>query len=267
MNRCRKAIMPSLALAALALLMPLLHPHTQAQDASETPTYFIYPVSTELQQELTPPKTKVFALVDTSAALQDGHATFKGLEITRLRKDFQKHIKGGSVLHCMLFFGKSDEARREAEEVLRYALIGIGHEAGFDKVSASGYWVNLETAWEQLVDPLVRKQVGQPAGKESGKGNEGIKAYPVQSELSRFLAGGADCVLVIRPPLEKVNGTIPDAIKEAAEKAVGELELQNKKKMVVYVKYVSDGQRKPLLKALDGLVRGLGFEESSVTFR
>jgi hypothetical protein len=93
-----------------------------------------------------------------------------------------------------------------------------------------------------------------------------IKVFAVRSGLSRYLASGGDCVVVIIPPLKCEKDGLPVKIREVIVKYVNELNIKQKKKMVFIVRYFKDDADR-VRDELFQLAEKLGFESSVVQSR
>jgi RNA polymerase sigma factor (sigma-70 family) len=230
--------------------------------------YFIFTVETDLQRELVPAKIDVFVVVDTTAALEDGKVALRELKLPELRKELLAHKKAGANLHFALFFKRSNADDADHQNVLRYALIGFGHETGFARVTAYSYYHNTDTSWKDFSATLAAKP-RQAKGDESTTANDFVKTYPVRTALSRFLTSDADCAVVILPSLEKDKGAIPQKVRAAIIDAVGKLKLPHQKRASFYLSHidVKNDVRQQLLKDFHNLANDMKFETSSVSFR
>jgi hypothetical protein len=251
----------TLVVCAIALVTPC--PQSRAQ---EPPTYLIYPVKTELQRELAPARANLLVILDTTSAVKDSRIALDALQLQNLGKALLPHKKGDTKLHFTLFFPKGDSEQFQAQNVLRYALMGFGHETGFPKVTAYGQWPNTEITWAEHIATLTGK-ARQAVGDEPASGNDLVKVYPVKTELSRYLTSDADCAVVVVGSLAKEQGVIPQRVRETTAELVGKLKLPHKRRVSFYLGHVPDEERQRLLNDFYQLAEGLGFETSSVTFR
>ena len=238
-----------------------------AQAQTTTPSYFIYPVTTELQRQVIPHRADVVVIMDTTAAINDGKISLDGLNLDRLRKDLLEYKKGNARMHFNLFFKGVEERERRAQDLLRYAFIGAAHDQGFSKVTAFGTWSNDDIGWPEFVDTLTNKKPRQPKGDEGAKGDDVVKVFPVRSELSRFLTRDADCVVFVIDSLAKENGKIPDRIRDATAKYVAELKLTHKKGISFSIQLFEGDIKGPLVTECGQFAMDLGFERCTVTFR
>jgi hypothetical protein len=234
--------------------------------AQEPPAHLIYPVKTDLQRELAPAQANLIVFLDTTDVLKDNRIALDALKLQDIRKALLPHKAGDTKLHFTLFFKKSDGDQSQAQNVLRYTLIGFGHEAGFPKVTGFGHYPNTDISWAAYVAAFTGKP-RQPAGDEPASADAGVKVYPVRTELSRCLTSDADCAVVIVPSLAKDQGAIPEKVRAAAGDMVGKLKLAHKKRVSFYLRHVPDEDKQQLSNEFYKLAEGLGFEASSVTFR
>ncbi len=237
------------------------------------PTYIIRVVKTDLQRELAPMGTDVFVLVDATPAVVDGKIVKSKLNLEEMRKALKQHRKADTRLHFTLFFHGNDPDRRDNQELLRLAMIGFGHWIHFPQVTA---WVSIsqgKEGWKETTAPFTVTEV-EPDGEERATSNKLAKAYPVRSDLSRYLTGRADCAVLILPSLEKEGGTLPQKVRDAVTATVGKLKLARKKRVSFVLSHpmIKDDEKRQvvvqqLANALYRFATDLGFEEGVVTFR
>jgi len=225
------------------------------KEAAKSPgeRWVVMPVTTELQRLSAGRKARAYVLVDGEWFRRDRVTLDVGaLNLDALRRQLQPYAdaeKGAVHFHLRCIWGAPDfvaeggELRRgpgwpsEIEKpdrvsaVLRYALIGLGQEAGFRQVTADYlfYRAGTEAArdWDLLAADLRQGLAADAGREEAGIGNDTFKVYPVRTALSRFLYFNADCVLHI--PAGGGTGLDEDAI----ERHVARLKLKNKRLLYV----------------------------------
>ena len=230
--------------------------------------YFIYVVQTDLQRELIPAKSDVFVLLDTTAIFDRGKVALSELKLLELREQLLARKKANAKLHFTLFYKRGDGNETDQQEVLRYAMIGFGHEAGFAKVTADGSYQNTDRSWKELSATFAGKS-RDAKGDESAPANDLVRTYPVNTELSRYLTSGADCAVVVVGSLENDKGTIPQKVRVAIIDTVNKLKLTQKKRISFFMKNIdaSDNERRQLLSEFVKLANDMKFDTCSVTFR
>jgi hypothetical protein len=247
---------------------PLAGPAAQADDRAKDGSYFIFRVQTDLQKALAPANVDVFVLIDTTEALEGGKIALGKLKLSDLRKALQPYKKADRKLHFTLFFKRVDAGEADQQDVLRLALVGFGHEAGFSKVTAWGSYRNDDVTWKETCATFTDKP-RQPKGDEAVKANDFVKAYAVTTELSRYLTSGSDCAVMILPSLEKAQGAIPKKVRDAVIDAVDQLKLTNQQRisfhLCAHFKLTQQG-REQLLGELSKLAEDMKFGASSVSF-
>jgi RNA polymerase sigma factor (sigma-70 family) len=238
-------------------------------EEDKPPKYFIRLVKTDLQRALAPMQTDVYVLLDGDPALVDGKIIMGNLNLEELWKALAKHKKADTKLHLTLFFQHidSDADHVKDQEMLRLAMIGFAHWRGFSKVSAFVSTGPATLDWKKAASPFTNK-VREPDDEVPGTTNKLAKAYPVRSDLSRYLTSGADCAVLILPSLEEEGGTLPQKVRDAVTDVVGKVKLARKKRVLFVLKHVMNVKdRQPLINALGEFAKEIGFEENEVTFR
>jgi hypothetical protein len=257
------------ALIAVGFFFAGPHRTVRAGNPAAPPSYFIYPVKTELQKELAPDQASAFVFVDTTNLIKDGNVTLTPLGLPVLAKELLPHRKGDAKLHFTLFFARTaadPRDQRDRHAVLRYALIGFAHDLGFAKVTASEHHHNDNTTWDKRVASFTG-QGRQPEGDEPAAKNDLVKIYPVRTGLSRYLTSDADCAVVIVPSLAKHGGAIPKDVLDATTELLAKVKLSERHRLSFFVGRVSRDHIPLLLKNLQRFADTLGFKTSTVTFR
>lgn len=263
MNR---RILPLLAVFAVAIFSVGPLPSARSEEPA-LPRFFIWPVTTELQKQLTVKDANVYVLLDASEALKGDKHFLANLKA--LREPLLKYKKPDRRLNVTLFYHDPvhDPVQAQNQNLFRLAAIGLAHELGFSKVTGMGSHQAVETSWEDRVGQFRSPNIKDKA-EENPKGDGDVKAYPVQTEYSRFLTSGADCAVLIQPSLEKEQGVIPDKIRAAVKKRVDELKLTQKKSIAFVIRHFeSDESTQPLVNEFHEFAKDLGFETDVVIQR
>jgi hypothetical protein len=153
-------------------------------------------------------------------------------------------------------------------EVLRYALIGFGHQLGFSKVTGHGSYQNTNITWDEHVATFTG-QGRQPEGDEPGAKNDVVKVFPVRTNLSRYLTSDADCVVVIHSSLKKHAGVIPPDVLESTTELLSKVKLSQRHQIsfrLLHVDRVDREHVELLLQNLQRFAETLGFKTSTLTF-
>jgi hypothetical protein len=259
-------IMSSVFAFAGSLFVTL--PWLAAQAPATLPHYLIYSATTALQRELIPAPVDLFVIVDGSDALQNGKIAAEGLHLQELRKDLAKLKRNQTQLNFRLFFPNVENGRGPADSLPCYALTSLGHQLGFSKITAYGQYPGAGTAtWADHIEKLAGQKVEQPLEDEPAKRGEGVKIYPVRTELSRYLTENADCVVVLVDPLQMGNEKVLDKILEATRKTIGDLKLARTNKVLLVAQRGQGSEVEPLLESLRRFTAQLGFGDSSINLR
>jgi hypothetical protein len=246
--------------SALLLAAPVLR-----VKAEEPPPYFIFPVNTPLQREIAPSGANLLVILDATAALKGNQIEPDALKLPDLRAVLTPLAKAGPKLHITLFFGKPAADQAVARRVIRYALVGLGHEAGFATVKVRAAFQNADLSWAEYAASFTGKR-RQPVGDEPAVANDLVRAYPVRTELSRWLTSDADCVVIV-PSLVDETGNIPKKVSEATADVIRKLKLPHTQRVSFYLEHVRDDDAPRFAEQLSELAKKLGFEASTVTFR
>jgi hypothetical protein len=269
----RKAI-PTMLVLALGSFLLLGLPGALAQaPPSPTPRYRIYGVTTELQRRLipvhtsgkAPPETQLLVVVDTTATLRADGIAVEGLSLSELWQDLSKRKVPRGHLHITVYYPPSTHVRTLQEKTLvRYALMGMAHDAGFPTVTSRMDFRGM--TWEDYVDSFAGGPAREPKGDEAARGDDVVKVYPVQTELSRYLSRDADCVVVFAIAAQEERWKIPYKVWAAAAKAIAELKLAQKKQITFLVQGPrgTDEEDRELRADLQRFAEVRGFDRSLV---
>jgi len=243
-----------------------------AAEEAATPSHLTYRATTDLQREFFWAGINVSTLLDMTEAVKDGKVSPEGLKLDDLRKDLRKLMKAGDKIQFTLFFKQKPWRKGDsrARDLLRYAMIGVGHDVGFTKVLAYEIWTPFDITWGDYIKGLKKGAPGAEA-PEPAVANKFVKVYPVLTEFSHVLTGGADCAVVVLTPLDKA--IIPKEIREATEQLLGKLKLARKRRVYFSLPVIKGGidggQQLPKLLADEffSFAKALGFEDSVVGTR
>ncbi len=134
-------------------------------------------------------------------------------------------------------------------------------------MTASGYYPATDISWKELSATFTGTP-RQPKGAEPATANDLVKAYPVRTELSRYLTEDSDCVVVIIPSLEKDKGQIRQQVRDAVIDAVAKLKPPHKKRICFVLKnFIADDERKQLCTEFYKLAEDMKFDTSAVMLR
>jgi hypothetical protein len=223
-------------------------------NADEPPAekWVVVPVTTELQRVRGGSNTRAYVIVN-GEWFRRNRVTLdaKALNVDGLREQLQPYAdpekatvyfyirciwKASHMVYEGGVFGVKEGLPSEpatpdyVTHVLRYALIGLGKEAGFRNVIAQVYYHHVDDGQSDGWDVLaaeVEKDAAADAGRdESGIGDQKFKVYPVRTALSRFMYANADCVLHVLG-----GGGIGPKEAPAIEESVAKLKLKNKRKI------------------------------------
>ncbi len=152
-------------------------------------------------------------------------------ELRKLRVDKQS-VAEFHVTDC----GPNDS------NILTWLLEGFGrNRCGFNHV----YWRSSTQRgdfWSRIDLSQGLARSGK-AGDEAPIGNELVQVFPVQTFLSRFHSGNADCVVRIVPQLlQQQQVELRGAIRASMQKFVPMVECTSKKKLLLLVNYHEDAR-------------------------
>jgi hypothetical protein len=152
-------------------------------------------------------------------------------ELRKLRVDKQS-VAEFHVTDC----GPNDS------NILTWLLEGFGrNRCGFKHV----YWRSSTQRgdfWSRIDLSQDLARSGK-AGDEAAIGNELVQVFPVQTFLSRFHSGNADCVVRIIPQLvQQQQIELRGAIRASMQKFVPMVEVTSKKKLLLLVNYHEDAR-------------------------
>ena len=231
-----------------------------AAGSVEKPGFFLWPIRTDLQKELAP-GAGVYVLIDGTPALADGSVAVRKLPLKDLREALELHRKADGAVSIYLFFPRNAGGAEE-HETLRYAAIGVAHEAGAAKVMGRLHLMNTDDTWADIRAPYTGAR-DNPDATEPATSDGGVKVYPVRTAFSRFLSSDADCVAVL-PPLGNDAAAVPETVRKAVTRAVAKVNPPRKRRLHFVIRH-ADG--KTVLDELFRFATDLGFGSSSVTQR
>ena len=225
-------------------------------DMAGNDMWFVMPVTTECQRITAGRDARAYVLVN-GEALRQNRVTLDGraLNLEGLREQLKPYAdpENGTVhfyIRCVMgethmvkegrfiaiMEGSPDGPPPKKDyvtDMLRWALIGFGKDAGFRDATAGAVYHGGEKSWETVVAEL-KKGLAEDAGRDDlGIGNERFKVYRVETALSRFLYKNADCLLHV-----EVEGGIGSKDLDAIEESVGKLNLKKREWLFLHVSQV-----------------------------
>lgn len=248
------------------------HQSGESIKVSEGKNYFLSPITTELQRSLLPPHYQpalAYVILD-GAALVHGNGTIDaaGLDWEALRKTLgsAKGRKDAVAVFHPIF--QHSFPPDNARDVAEWALVGFGYSLGFGKAYLTISY-NPGFNWNETRAAIAAKMMGTPDAPEPMTGNSAVHVYPVQTFLSRYLTGNADCVVRIVAPFK---GPSADILEPEVDKSirtyVSKLELKEKGTVEFRLGY-KEGAREAVerfeLNTSIKLAHELGFKNRLVT--
>jgi hypothetical protein len=242
--------------------------------------FVMYPVTTLLQRmqlarngaEL--PRIRVYVAVNGAGVIaEDGSIDANALSIRDLANSLAG-ISGrddGTVVVALYLDRKSSNPA--AGKLIELALDGLGRRSGFEAVHVRTHFENGRLDWAKTVGWATQPLDGPPNDDETPVGDEDVQVFPVRTGLSRFLTGGADCVVDIRAPFgDKRNPSLKPDVQESVVKNVAALQFNRKHQLLFRVKSSEDAEGRDRAMNFVGaeskdLAEKLGFKSSSVQIR
>jgi hypothetical protein len=279
-NVRRPPISPTAAMLLAIFLGASQGLHAQDDEhRPETPTFIVYPVTTELQRLCLAPPNGDGALVSAYVAIHGGAAITKEGLIDPARVP----VDGvGSALKLVpdhrdrtvvmnLSFGAL-RPTRPAVDLMVATFEGVGRRSGFNTTYVYSSFISRRGHhhWEDTVEALTIKADGRADEDEMPAGNDLVKIYPVRTNLSLMLTGNSDCVIDVRAPLEKHGDRLlSPEVHDAIVKHVSTMRFRDTGKVVFRIGYLTeripDQRLQEFLKIeAPDLTRTLGFKGSAV---
>ena len=243
---------------AITMLVGLQLGESTAVDAAND--FFVSPVTTDVQRRFVTQAT-VYAVVDGNAFLQATQAE----EFQKLLDSFEASLQDASKtdnsnLRISVRYQGFDR-NREAESRLKEQLSELANKVGFKKARVTSTWTS--QSWEDFTARIS----DEPDGDELFINNEKIRAFSIQSNLSRLVAGDADCVVEIRRPFDGRQASLPADLRDAIRTAVDALNIKSRNKILFHLSTTEAGV--PVMEELfhyrdnsegTAFIRELGFK-------
>lgn len=231
-----------------------------AQEPAKTPSHFLFPVTTELQRELIPSKADLFVFVDSTKGITKDEFDLRALELPELRKKLQPLVKGYPRVHFTVFFPKgAPDYRRPGEK-----LEELAKEMGFTKATNDGLYVNDDISWKNYSKAFNEKP-NPPGEDEVAIAGGTIKAYPVKTTLSRWLASNADWVIDL-PQVEENQKTISPDVVDSIAAVVNKLKIPPKNHVAFRMNRPEGDQKQAIINDLRKIGKNIGIENVLVMF-
>lgn len=269
-------------LLATAMISLAFGGSAKADDAQPKAVLFaVYPIATELQRirlarsDEEAPRLRAYVaiggneLIDGEGSMRPGALPVENM--TKALAPYADRNNGIVVLNMQFGNDPSGELRTPsdaADEALTSALEAMGRTAGFKSAIVS----------RSHGGDILEKKFGTVTAKVKGRADEGevpsadelVTVYPVRTILSLLLTDKADCVVVIRAPLEKDGETLlSPEVRSAIVKHVAAVKLRDKAKLQISVKIrgaqISNDRLDDFYRSeVTDLARSLGFVSASV---
>ncbi|MGC1274646.1 MAG: hypothetical protein WBC44_13150 [Planctomycetaceae bacterium] len=233
----------------LALIAAAFAGFTSAADPP-VPSHLVFPASTPLHEILFGDED-VFVAVNGKAKL-DSDA---------LRKELKPLAGEGKRVQFQVVVEHSTPDEKEIAERLHKELALIAKEAGFAKSRRSTSYIG---RFDWVADTAVaRKAIAEKrTGDETGRGDGGVRVYPVRTPLSVHLSKDSQVVADISPEAMKDLVKLEERVR-ALMKAQG-LEPKGRIRFITRVRgdeQVPDAR----YERMKSLGKALEFEESTTT--
>ncbi len=256
--------LPGTAALFCAGLLSLGGASIRAEDKKETPSYFVFPVTSQLQRDLIPSKADLMVFVDaTSGLFKDGALDDQSPQLGELRKKLQPLAK--KYPHIQFTMYRTSETEPLQTKAIDKKVADFAKEMGFQKTSSMWTISNDETmTWAKYSKPFMN-QADEGEGKELPVVDGVVKLYPVKTTLSRWLTSNADWVADLPAIAENENAV--------SEKVTNSLKALMKGQKITPDSRIQFRQENPgmeknevILKELFKIGEGLGFKHVSVTY-
>ncbi len=245
--------------------------------------FAVYPVTTELQRFRLAesvdeaPRIRAYVTISGNDLIDaDGGMRPGSLPAEEIAKALAPYVdRDNGIVKLNLHFGHDwdGKIRRPAEAAdksLRSALEKVGRSAGFNSAKVSS----------SMGGPLLEKKFGTVNDKVAGRadedeppsGDELVTVYPVRTILSLLLTDNADCVVVVRAPLDKDGeNLLSPKVREAIVKYVAAAKPREKTNVLFSIKFRQGSIPYERVNKFNSfemqeLARSLGFESTSAQF-
>lgn len=222
-------------------LLALAAATSRAQVADQTPSHFVFPVTSQLQRDLIPSKADLLVYVDSTKGVTRDEFDIRALQLPELRKKLQPFVKGYPHVHFTVFFPKGVfDLKKPGEK-----LVELAKEMGFMKATNDGLNVNDNKTWETYSKPFHQKP-DKPEEDELVISDGIVKVYPVKTTLSRWLTSNADWVIDL-PPVEENQKNISPKIVDSIAAMVKKMKIKPKNRVIFRLEHPSQNIQKQLI--------------------
>jgi hypothetical protein len=254
------------ALIALMALTPCFIAPVPKEAGSTN--YIILPLTTELQRQvLTGEHTCYYVLVNGDGVVKkDGDLRAEAIDLRQLDHELTEDPLLSKDTGILIVVAYTREAPFRGMQLLRYALIGVGHSR-FKEVRVVSARDSRDS-WKNALTIIGASGKAKESDVPEACVKKGlVKVYPVRTAISRYLTDKADCVVVIgdqRGPSPKVE-VIPAQAGPIAE-ALRELKVKNRERIRFEYGRLPRGKEALMQfeKANQELAKKLGFKHDSV---
>jgi hypothetical protein len=221
-------------------------------------------VTTELQRLMLPAGTRVLVAIHGRAALDENggwdERCLHGLSAALA----QVEDKAGHVEFSVYFTTREMQSLDWSRQGFREArLRQFALSAGFRDARVRHRVSHPGLQWQDWLAAGEPRAGDAPDQGEDGLGDDRATAFAVRTPLSRFLAGGADCVVDV-PRLSR-GGEIDASLKRSIESSIAQVELPQKDLLLLRARLADPRSDTPRLRdQLEVLRESLGFRESQI---
>jgi thiol-disulfide isomerase/thioredoxin len=230
----------------------------------------VRPVVTDYQRSQLHTKPSTVAIVHSQSIIEGGAVAKDGPEARRLQADLQEAAKrDNSRLYVILRLPSEAIDEPGPGKLLEEAVRGWAKDAGFQNVDFTRHWSS--TRWHQQLSEILASPNGGLEALEPVIQNTSLRLSPINTALSRFLAGNADCVVEIRQPFDGRTQEVPQSLKAAIREAIDQANPSQRERLVFHLTSTTAGR--PVIErafssggedaSINQLARELGFRSAT----
>ena len=202
------------------------------------PPFFVAPVTSELQRDLTSPTADTYAIVDANMAVKELKVDTSTLTEAGFEQRLAEMTSRGH-LYLVCRFSVQDKYNSQLMSDVSEALKKIATQVGYRRVSA--IQMSTSASWEDAIKPVLGYTEGEETGEEVVE-NDLVRVYPIRTRLSKMLLGDFDCIVEIFRPIDANFTEFRPELREAIIAAVGQAQPQEKRTLLFKLTSTNQGR-------------------------
>ena len=187
--------------------------------------FFVAPITTELHKQYITSDETLYAVVNCSQSLKGKTVDVAELGLIPFQKELKKYaLQGHTSLKLVIRF-ESFDRNEEAEAYLDQGLSELCESVGFTTVNSTMIWTSMK--WGEQYGPILGYDEPSDA-TEKRLHDPQVYAFPIRTQLSKFLFGDFDCIVELRHPIDTGMTDIRPEVRTSIREQVDRLHLSTK---------------------------------------